>query len=159
VEPTDKILELARAIVLREQDVAAREQDVVRRKQELDARQRELAARKVDLEQLKLRFAEVASGRDVQTENADAFPRPLPPHPALARTSPTVAERVLSVLEMEPRAFSPPELLNLLELPPGIDTLRTTLSKLEKRGLISRPFPGHYCANQHVQTVLKASAG
>ena len=78
----------------------------------------------------------------------------------LLRAQPlTVAYRVLGVLEMEPRALSPAELFNMLELPPPIETLRTTLWKMAERGLIARPFPGGYCALQYEAMVKRASEG
>ncbi len=44
--------------------------------------------------------------------------------------------------------MAPIEIFNLLELPPPIETLRSTLWKMADHGLIARPFPGHYCALQ-----------
>ncbi|MBX3206755.1 MAG: hypothetical protein KF764_16920 [Labilithrix sp.] len=153
--PDDEtMLEMARVIVLREQDVAAREHDLARRKQELEDRQRELEQRKADLQQLRFAFAEVASGKAVPERPTEIVCQPRPP---LARAMATIAQRVLVLLEMEPRAFSPAELFNALELPPPIETLRTTLWKMAQRGLIARPFPGVYCARQYEAAVSSAA--
>lgn len=76
-------------------------------------------------------------------------------HPPLARANSTIAHRVLAALEMEPRALSPAELHSILELPPPIETLRAIMWKMEKHGLIAKPFPTHYCALQH-EAVLRA---
>jgi hypothetical protein len=150
----EAMLELAKVIVLREQDVAGREHDLARRRQELAAKERELEARKAELRQLRFDFAAVANGEKM------ASSAPAPPstaierhRPSLARASATVAQRVLVVLEMEPRAMSAQEIFDLLKLPPPIETLRTTLWKMEKHGLIARPFPGHYCGLQYAGAI------
>jgi hypothetical protein len=148
--PEDQLLELAKAVVLREQDVAARELDVARRRQELEDKERELAVRKRELQQLRFDFSATAKGDPVRVAPPTHVPSVLAKtkQPSLARTQATVAQRVLVLLEMEPRALSPMEIFNMLELPPPIETLRTTLWKMENNGLIARPFPGHYCALQ-----------
>jgi hypothetical protein len=145
------MLEIAKAIVLKEQDVAGREHDVARRRQELAVKERELEVRKAELQQLRFDFAAVASGEKVSSSPPSMAIEPR--RPALARASATVAQRVLVVLEMEPRAMSAQEIFDVLELPPPIDTLRTTLWKMEKHGLIARPFPGHYCALEHAGVI------
>jgi hypothetical protein len=150
----DAMLELAKVIVLREQDITGREHDVARRRQELALKERELEARKAELQQLRFDFAAVASGQKVLSPPLAPSSTAIEPRrPSLARASATVAQRVLVVLEMEPRAMSAQEIFDVLELPPPIDTLRTTLWKMEKHRLIARPFPGHYCALQHVGAI------
>jgi hypothetical protein len=162
--PSDEMLELAKAIVLREQDVAAREHDVIRRKQELDDRLRELDKRKGELRQLRFDFGAIATGDggpskipNVVASTTSAAPSLAKAGPSLARGMATIAERVLPLLEMEPRAFSPSEIFNLLELPPPIETLRTTLWKMAQRGLIARPFSGVYCARQYEEIIMRGS--
>ena len=149
VRREDWLLERAKAIVMREQDVSAREQDIARRRQDLVERERELHVKRTELQQLRFAFAEVASGEKPIEDDAT-----ISVEPALARTMSTIAARVLAVLEMEPRAFSPSELFDVLELPPPIETLRTTLWKMAQRGLIARPVGGHYCARQHEGVVM-----
>src|SRR5258706_15871798 len=114
------MLELAKVIVLREQDVQAREGEIARRRQELAHREEELATRRGELKQLKFEFAEIANGKREPTSAPEA-------RPPLARTMATIAQRVLAAIEMEPRAFTPSELHDFLELPPPIETLRATL--------------------------------
>ncbi len=144
------MLEIAKAIILREQDIATREHDVARRRHELETKERDLRNQKGELEQLRLDFSAAARGQALvepsEPESASLVESERPP---LARANATVAQRVLALLEMEPRALSPLEIFNLLELPPPIETLRTTLWKMEKHQLIARPFPGHYCALQY----------
>jgi hypothetical protein len=146
------MLELARAIVVREQDVAGRELDVRRRRQELEAKERELDERRRELHQLRLDFSATAKGQATSPRPAPADTRPTAqtPRPSLARAQATIAQRVLAFLEMEPRALSPMEIFNQLELPPPIETLRATLWKMEHHNLIARPYPGHYCALQYL---------
>jgi hypothetical protein len=156
------MLVLARAIVLREQDIAIRERDVARRKRELEERVAELDVQRRELQQLRLNFSAVASPgastpATVESEVAAEFVSSM--HPPLAKASSTVAHRVLAALEMEPRPFSPSDLFNFLELPPPIETLRTTLSKMYNAGLIARPFPGLYCALQHEAAVRNLRSG
>lgn len=152
------LLARAKVIVLREQDVAAREHELVRRRQELAEKEHELESKKSELQQLRFEFTEIASGRKELVSERESPTLPLQAsHPALARTMATIATRVLTVLEMEPRAFSPSELFNVLELPPPIETLRTTLWKMAQRGLIARPFSGVYCALQYEAVVRTRS--
>lgn len=153
VKADERMLEMAKVIVLREQDIASREHDVTRRRQELTDRERDLDTRKAELKQLRFEFAEVANGK---TPPPAVEARAIPEHPQLARTMATIAQRALAVLEMEPRAFSPAELFNMLELPPPIETLRTTLWKMAQRGLIARPFAGVYCARQYEAAIMSA---
>lgn len=144
-----RMLELAKVIVLCEQDVASRKHDIIRRRQELETKERELTVRVDQLEQLKLDFSAVANGRAEAVRDGPPLPSVEARGPSLARATATVAMRVLAVLEMEPRALTAGEIFNLLELKPPIETLRTTLWKMEKHGLIARPFPGGYCARQY----------
>jgi hypothetical protein len=161
VNPEVRMLEIAKAIVLREQDVAGREHDIARRRQELETKERELAEKKRDLVQLRLDFSAVATGKEESPRPAPDGPPPVRDgrHPSLARAAATVAHRVLSLLEMEPRPLTAGEIYNQLELPPPIDTLRTTLWKMEKHGLIARPFPGQYCALQYAGTFSASGEG
>lgn len=149
------MLELAKAIVVREQDVANRELDVRRRRRELETKERELDTRRQELQQLRLDFSAAARGHATspaqdRATTADLRPASPPDRPSIARAQATIAQRVLAFLEMEPRALSPMEIFNLLELPPPIETLRATLWKMENHNLIARPYPGHYCALQYV---------
>lgn len=150
----DQLLHLAKAVLLCEQDVAAREQDVARRQQELKEREAELHERQELLRRLRDQFTAAANGNAEHAQPEQPSSLPSTAHaparrPSLARTHATIAQRVLVALEMEPRAFTPSELYNVLELPPPIETLRTTLWKMAQRGLIARPFPGLYCACQY----------
>jgi hypothetical protein len=153
----DRMLALAKAIVLREQDIAGREHDIARRKQELQAKEQELAARMGELEQLRFDFSAVAHGR---AESDESIARAITHRgPSIARASATVAQRVLALLTMEPRSLSPVEIFNTLELPPPIETLRATLSKMLQRGLVARPFPGFYCALEYENEIRRMAAG
>ena len=151
------MLHLAKTIVLTEHDVSARRHDIVRRRQELVVKESELATRETELQQLRLDFSAAASGHAKARRSPESTMSAADTKkgPSLARAAATVAQRVLSVLEMEPRALSPAELFNMLELPPPIETLRTTLWKMAQHGLIARPFPGGYCARQYEALVRR----
>lgn len=150
------MLNLAKGIVLREQEVANRELDVARRRQELTVKEHALATSRHALEQLRLDFSAAARGESVLgsaqahvAQPADEQQASGARRPSLARTQATVAQRVLVLLEMEPRALAPAEIFNLLELKPPIETLRATLWKMAEHSVIARPYQGHYCALQY----------
>jgi hypothetical protein len=150
------MLNLAKGIVLREQEVANREVDVARRRQELAAREHALMTSRRALEQLRLDFSAAARGESVLGSAQAHVAQPAEEHqasgqrrPSLARTQATIAQRVMVLLEMEPRALSPIEIFNLLELKPPIATLRATLWKMAEHSVIARPYQGHYCARQY----------
>jgi hypothetical protein len=151
-----RILELAKAIILQEQEISAREHDIARRRRELEAKERELVARRDELERLRVLFSAAAQGQsEAGTEESQAAARERRTN---ARAEATVAQRVLAVLEMEPRALAAGEIFNLLELKPPMETLRTTLWKMENHGLIARPYLGHYCALQHLAVIMGRGA-
>jgi len=111
---------------------------------------REIVRREQELGRLRTEFARLA-GEDAQLELPIAQPpqpvvvvAPLPPkRPSLARPS-TLAVRITSLLDMNPRSLTASEIQMLLESADSLDTIRTTLSKLAGRGLIERVGPGAY---------------
>ena len=150
------MLDLAKGIVLREQEVKARELDVAQRRKELAERERALLSSRQALQQLHLDFSAAARGEGVlgpvqpQVEQPAAERQPSETRPRpLARTQATVAKRVMDLLDMEPRLLSPAEIFNLLELKPPIETLRATLWKMAEHDVIARPSQGHYCSKLH----------
>jgi hypothetical protein len=152
-----EIRDIARALALREQDVATREGEIARREQDLSVKRRELTEAKADLKQLELRFQQATGG--APTRASEAIGTPPRVGPSLARANATVAARILALLEMEPRALSPAEVHSLLELPPPPDTVRTTLWKMADAGIVVRLARGTYCSHRHAVDVLRTGEG
>ncbi len=119
------------------------------------ARMLQLAREIVELENaLALRKKEFIrlSGEDAQLElpGPPRLAAPLveqlrdPPRPSLARTMPSLPNRILALLDMNPRPLSVPEIAMLLEEGGAVDTIRATLSKLVQRTMIRRVGHGLY---------------
>lgn len=116
--------------------VLARE--IVRREQELGRLRAEFARLAGDDPQLELPLT--PSGTE-ETQQVVASLRAT--RPSLVKGS-TLALRIVSLLELNTRPLTAPEIQTLLESSDPIDTIRTTLSKLVARGAIERIGPGTY---------------
>jgi hypothetical protein len=152
----ERLLELAKLIMLYEQDIASRERDVVKRRKDLQVEEHKLTSDKEQLEKVRRSFSAAARGEVLAIGESTIFTTV---ETIKTRRLSTIQERILVVLEKEPKALSATEVFDALE--PSVNktakhVVQTALSKLYYRGLVARPFYGHYCALEYEEEVKKA---
>lgn len=154
-------MQLARTIVLREQEIEKRSQELAKLRAEFA---RAMHEPEQGGDQLDLPISE--KDEPQETQSIEVATRPaLTARPNIARAGTSFAssfaaslvQRVYSALQVEPRAFTASEIANRLEMTDAIDTIRTTLSKLYNRNMIARPFLGQYCALEYEDAVRRAA--